>query len=153
MAANGANKWAKSSGAVPSPENEEPTTNITAAQHGGEVVCVPIPSAPATPQDGNGCVLEQGEGVPKRGRVVARYALASEKRVEQVLDRLAAISAKERALVADAMADRWGIVTITEAVGDDGLASANNSVGSAKKPLLLTQALARAPAPRNRATG
>jgi hypothetical protein len=46
------------------------------------------------------------EPPPKKQRPPADDALASDKRVEDVLARLAALSPEERAVVADAMADR-----------------------------------------------
>jgi len=72
----------------------------------------PVTSAPSVPED-------RRQAVPERRHAPAKDALASDRRVEDVLDRLAALSAAERGLVADAMADRWGIGVVATTSDED----------------------------------
>jgi hypothetical protein len=82
---------------------------------------------------------QEGEQVPKRQYAPAKVAQASDRRIEGVLEGLAALSAKERALVADVMADRWGIEA-TPAAPDQilGLVEAER----ARNPAIIEEAVA-----------
>ena len=93
-------------------ENEDPATDIDEAQRDAEVV------SPANPTP-----VTDGGAVPKRRHASAAEARASEKRIEHVLRQWAALSAEERVVVADAMADRWGALPVEEPApgkNDDG---------------------------------
>jgi hypothetical protein len=94
-------------------ENEDLVMNINEEQRDAEGDWTspnlePVVSAPAAAHECSGLALEQGEAAPKRRRAPANEARASDKRVEDVLNRLAALSPEEQLLVADAMAD-WGL--------------------------------------------
>jgi hypothetical protein len=81
-----------------------------------------MPAQNPTPNASAPSRQDRREAVPKRQHTPANDALASDRRVENVLDRVAALSAKERALVADAMADRWGVAATSveePAAGED----------------------------------
>jgi hypothetical protein len=84
-------------------------------------VANPATTAPSAPQE------NIGRPAATRRHASAKDAFKSDKRVEDALDRLAALSARERAVVADAMADRWGIEVTPPApeegdgaIGDEG---------------------------------
>ncbi len=90
----------------PGNENEDPATNTDEAQRGAEVICgapdlPPVSSASSTPRD-------HREAAPKRHHAPVNEAV--------VPDRL---SAEQRALAFDAMADQWGTPPIEELAAED----------------------------------
>jgi hypothetical protein len=120
---NGA-QGASSSGTAQAAESEEPAANIDEAACGADIVCgpnngTPVTTAPAALQEGVGRPPGDGEAVPKSRHAPANDAVASDKRVEGALDRLAALSPQERALVIEAAVDRWPPIEERAAEEDD----------------------------------
>jgi hypothetical protein len=71
-------------------------------------------AAVAVPQARIGRAPRQEETVPERQHAPAKGALASDRRAEDLLNRLAALSPPERALVIGAAVDRWGAPAMEE---------------------------------------
>jgi protein gp37 len=71
-------------------------------------------AAVAVPQARIGRALRQEKTVPERQHASGKHALASDRRAEDLLNRLAALSSPERALVIEAAVDRWGAPAMEE---------------------------------------